>query len=115
MIRLFRRQPIATTAFVLALALAAFFGWRFVDRAIYWSDPTHIHQTPAPWMTLGYLGRSWHVDPRELAAALALDPDARRGRRLEEIAADQGVPVADVIARLNARLAQETTRAPVQP
>lgn len=112
MIRLWRRQPIATTAFVLALVLALFFGVRLVSRAIYWSDPAHIHQPPEAWMTLGYLGRSWHVDPAELAAVLDLDPAARRGRRLEEIAADQGVPVQTVIDRLTARLALETPRLP---
>lgn len=110
--RLWRRAPVALVGFALALALSLFFGWRMVDRAIYWSDPAHIHQTPEPWMTLGYIGQSWHVDPHDLAVALALDPEARRGRRLSEIAADQGVPVEVVIDRLSARLSRETTRLP---
>ncbi len=110
--RLWHRQPVALIGFVLALAVAGFFAWRFVDRAIYWSDSAHIHQAPQPWMTLGYVARSWLVDPHDLATALNLDPGAQRGRRLEEIAADQGVPVQEVIDRLNARLAQETLSPP---
>lgn len=108
--RVFRANRLLAVALVLAVALSGFFGWRLVDRALYWSDPAHIHQRPAPWMTIGYLSRSWHMPPSELAQALDLPPDHPRGRNFSEIAADQGVPVSDVLDRLSARLAQESLR-----
>ncbi|MDO5657735.1 MAG: hypothetical protein Q4G36_05380 [Paracoccus sp. (in: a-proteobacteria)] len=108
--RIVAANPLAAIALVLALALSGFFGWRLVDRALYWSDPAHIHQPPAPWMTIGYLARSWHIAPDELAQALDLPPDHPRRRNFAEIAAEQGVPVSDVLNRLSARLAQETAR-----
>ncbi|MDO5529501.1 MAG: hypothetical protein Q4F71_08865 [Paracoccus sp. (in: a-proteobacteria)] len=109
--RVLRGQRLLALAFVAAMLLTLGLGWRLVDRAIYWSDPAHLHQTPAPWMTVGYLARSWHIAPEELAEALDLPPERRRGRSFAEIAAMQGVPVSEVMARLNARLAEETIRA----
>lgn len=115
--RVFKANRLLAVALVLAVALSGFFGWRLVDRALYWSDPAHIHQPPAPWMTIGYLSRSWHIPPDELARALDLPPDHQRRRNFAEIAADQGVPVSDVLERLSARLAQEALRhgGPVVP
>lgn len=95
-------RPVAA-AFLLALALAGFFGFRLVDRALFWMAPSHQRMTPAPWMTLGFIERSWRLPPRSLRdVVLAPDEAGPRGRTLERIAKDRGVPVAQVIAEVTA-------------
>lgn len=101
--------PLAA-AFLLAVALTGFFGFRMVDRALYWTNPAHAQQMPEGWMTIRYLARSWHLPPDELAGTIGLGKAETRGRRLSEIAQQQGIPLAALIARLNARLAAETPR-----
>ncbi|WBU54687.1 hypothetical protein [Paracoccus sp. SCSIO 75233] len=108
--RLSKRDWPLGAAFLLAVALSGFFGFRLVDRALYWADPDHLHQEPAPWMTVGYLARSWKMPPQELGRTLDLEPEDIRGNRLSDIAEETGIPVAELIDRLNQRLAQETLR-----
>ncbi|AUH34693.1 hypothetical protein [Paracoccus tegillarcae] len=105
-----RDWPIAA-AFLVAVALTGFFGFRLVDRALYWTNPAHQHQAPQPWMTVGFLARSWHLPPPELAQAIGITDGSMRGLRLSEIAEVQGIPIEALIDTLNDRLAQERTRA----
>ena len=102
-----RSRPSLVIAFVLALALAAFFGGRIVVRAIYWANPAHHNQTIQGWMTVGYIGRSWGVDPEELdrLAGFPLPDEKGRPQPLVEIARDRGVSVDVVIAEAEAALA----------
>lgn len=104
-----RDWPIAA-AFLVAVALTGYFGFRLVDRALYWTDPAHQHQAPEPWMTVGYLARSWQMPPHMLAGAIGIGDGSMRGLRLSEIAEAQGIAVEDLIAILNQRLAQERNR-----
>lgn len=95
---LWRHRRLSLIAFAIAVALALFFSMRLALAAIYWSDPEHLRQQPGPWMTPGYIARSWEISPKEVAEALGLDPRAPpRGRTIEDIAAAQGRPVGDVI------------------
>lgn len=107
-----KRNRAVAVGFLIAVALVSFFGFRVVDRALYWRDRSHLEETPAPWMTLGYVGRSWRVPPPELARALGVEPMAVRGLTISEIARARGVPDSVILAELTARLAPERPAAP---
>ena len=113
MIRLFRQHPFALTGFLLGLAVTLFFAVHGVRSALYWSDPAHRNQQVQPWMTVGYVAKSWGLDPHEIDALAGL-PLPERGHpfTLLEVAADRGVPVADLIAEVEAALATLQARKP---
>lgn len=110
-----RRHPVLVAAFVLALALSLFFSARIVVRSVYWSQ--HREEAVAGWMTVGYVGRSWGLDPREIDARAGLPmPENGRPFTLEQIARDRGVPVAEIIALVEATVATlRAERAPPPP
>lgn len=103
MIGLWRRHPFLTGGLVAALALTLFFGLRFVAGAIYWSG--HRELPVEGWMTLGYVGHSWGLDPRALGAAAGIAPPQGHPLPLEEIARRRGVPEAVVIGEVEAAVA----------
>ena len=105
MISLWRKRPLLTTAFLLACAATLFFSGRFVVQAVYWA--THQEEPVRPWMTVGYVARSWGLEPMELdlAAGLPLPEVKGRPQPLSEIARDRGVPVEAVIADIEAAIA----------
>ncbi len=111
---LIRRHPVLTAAFALALALTLFFAGQFVARAIYWSDPAHHNQQVEPWMTVGYIGRSWRLDPREIDAEAGLPPPQGHPLTLDEIARQRGVPVAGIIAEVEAAITRLKAREAAQ-
>lgn len=107
--RLWREQRVVMVAFVLALALTGFFGGRIVVSALYWANPAHHRQDPEPWMTPGYLARSWQVPSAAVYAVVDFDParyDSRRRPSLARLARAQGIPVEALIADLRAALPQ---------
>lgn len=114
MLQLWRARPVLMSSFLLACAVTLFFGVRFVSQAIYWSDPTHHNQSVQGWMTVGYIGRSWSLDPRRLDALAGLPLPETKGRPqpLVEIARDRGVPVDQVIAEVEAAIALMRQQAP---
>src|SRR3989338_4750661 len=97
MLTLWRQRPYLVSAFLLACAVTLFFGARFVTKAVYWADPAHHNQAVQGWMTVGYIGKSWNIDPRRLDELAKLP--------LVEIARDRGVSVETVIAEVEAALA----------
>ncbi len=111
---LIRRHPVLTAAFALALLLTLFFAGQFIARAVYWSDPAHRNQQVQPWMTVGYIGRSWQLDPREIDAEAGLPLPQGHPLTLDEIARQRGVPVAEVIAEVQAALLRLKARDAVQ-
>jgi hypothetical protein len=96
--RLWHMRPYLTSAFLFACAVTLFFAGSFVYQAVYWS----LHRDVAirPWMTVGYIARSYGLDPRELdrMAGLPLPVVKGRPQPLQEIAKDRSVPVEDIIA-----------------
>jgi hypothetical protein len=113
-VSLLRRHPVLTLAFLLALALTLAFAGRFVVQVIYWSNPEHQNQKVQGWMTVGYIGKSWRLDPRQIDAVAGLPPPSNgRPLTLDQIARDRGVPVAEVVAEVEAALAR--LRAPPPP
>ena len=107
MIRLWRNHKIALTGFVLATLVTLFFLFRLAVQTVYWSDPAHQDLTPQPWMTVGYVARSWGLDPHHIDAKAGFPPLHSAGHplTLDEIAARRGVPVEQVIAELQATIA----------
>ena len=103
---LWRARPVLTLAFLMACALTLFFAGRFVVYTTYWA--THRERPVEPWMTVGYVARSWGVDGREIDALAGLPLPEVKGhpQTLAEIAADGGVPVAEVIAGVEAAVAE---------
>lgn len=94
-------------AFVAALVVAGGLTMRAIHEARDWHPPPGL-DPEAPlegWMTLRLIAHVHGDDPQRLALALGYDPDAPpRRKTLDEIAAEQGLPVSDVIARLTAAL-----------
>ena len=101
-----RRHPWLVGAFVLALGLTTFFGVRFVGHVRFWSDPAHRNQTVAPWMTVGYVARSWNLNGHDIDAEAGLPPPDGRPLTLQEIADQRGVPVADILAGVETAIAR---------
>ncbi len=104
MIDLWRRRPFLTSAFLLACLVTLFFSGRFVVQTVYWAN--HQEEPVQPWMTVGYVARSWGLEPMELdlAAGLPLPEVKGRPQPLSEIAKDRGVPVAAIIADVEAAI-----------
>jgi hypothetical protein len=102
LLELWRVRPILTSAFLLACGLTLFFTGFTVYRAVYWAN--HREQPVSAWMTVGYIGRSWGLDPRQIDAVAGLPIPEARGHplTLAEIARDRGLPVAEVISEVEA-------------
>lgn len=103
--QLWRARPVLTSAFLLACAVTLFFAGFTVYRAVYWAN--HREEPVSAWMTVGYIGRSWGLDPREIDAVAGLPLPVERGHpmTLAEIARDRGVPVTNIIAEVEAAIA----------
>ncbi len=102
---LLRRHPLLVLAFVLASLGATFFTGRILWNAAYWAQ--HRQEAVQPWMTVGYVGHSWGVSPREIDARASLPvPEKGRPQTLQQTADQRGVPVAEIIALVEATVAQ---------
>ena len=101
---LWRARPVLGSAFLMACAVTLFFAGRLTVFTVYWA--THREVPVEGWMTVGYVARSWGLEPRALDAEAGLPVPQVKGhpQTLEEIARDRGVPVAEVIAEVEAAL-----------
>ncbi len=98
----FRRHPFLMSALALALVLTIVFAIRFAMDAVYWSR--HHEQTIRPWMTVGYIGRSWDLKPNKIDEAGGLPKPEHHPLTLAEIARQRGVPVSEVIEQVEAAI-----------
>ncbi|NKX43932.1 hypothetical protein [Roseicyclus persicicus] len=105
---LWRHHRVALIGMGLALAVAAVFAVRLTLFTIYWADPAHRDQRIEGWMTPGYIARSWEVEPGVIRAALALEQGHRP--TLAQVAEAEGVPLPELIARLEAAIAAARAR-----
>ena len=101
---LIRRHPWLTSALALAVVLTLFFAGRFVIGAVYWAQ--HQQEPIRGWMTVGYIGKSWNLDPREIDAVAGFPLPQGHPLTLEEIARQRNAPVADIIAQAEAAVAK---------
>lgn len=92
--------------FVLAAALAVFFGVRLFHGASLWDQAPPQDPVIAGWMTPRFVMRAWDTPPEVIAEALNLDQDGI-GRRmtLAELAKDRGDTTDALIADLEAAIA----------
>jgi hypothetical protein len=105
MLTIFKRHPLLAGGFALASLLVLFFAGHFVYNVIYWS--AHQNETVKPWMTVGYVGRSWDLNPRLIDETAGLPlPVAGQPFTMQEVAAQRGVPVSEVIAKVEAAVAK---------
>ncbi len=106
-------RPYLTSAFLLACGVTVFFAVSFVYHAVYWS--MHREVDVRPWMTVGYIARSWGLDPRELDRRAGLPVPLVKGhpQPLQEIATERGVPVEDIIAEVERVIGEMRSAAPV--
>ncbi len=99
--RLWRAHPYLTSAFLGASAVTLFFAVRLIASIIYWANPAHQNVQVQPWMTVGYIGRSWGLNPREIDAMAGLPlPEGRGPRTLAQTAQERGVPVEELIRKV---------------
>ncbi|EYD72917.1 hypothetical protein Rumeso_04793 [Rubellimicrobium mesophilum DSM 19309] len=109
MLATLRRLPVLATAFLLAataaLVLAGNLVWGIVYCQVHESEPVQ------PWMTVGCIGRSWDLSPREIDELAGL-PAPVHGHpfTLSEIARQRGVPVGQVVAEVESALAELRAR-----
>ncbi|WP_377506213.1 hypothetical protein [Octadecabacter sp. R77987] len=101
--RLWRTQKIALIAFVIALGALGFFGFKTVSAWLYWNDPAHQDQPLAGWMSPRYVAMSYQLPPEVIGPALFLEQDAAPRRiSLDRIAAENGLTLAELQARIDA-------------
>jgi len=100
---LWLRHPYLVSAFGLAAALTLFFAAQVTIRTLAWEG--HQNEPVQAWMTVGYVGHSWDLDPREIDALAGLPLPEGEPLTLTAIARDRGVPVAEVIAAVEAAVA----------
>ncbi|HMQ93992.1 MAG TPA: hypothetical protein PKA33_05390 [Amaricoccus sp.] len=113
LILLWRRHRGLVLALVAACLVTLFFAIRLTISTLYWAG--HRDATLAGWMTVGYVAHSYDVDRLRLAEALGLDPDQRPRLTLDEIAARNGMPLAEVEVTLLAVIAEERAGRTEQP
>ena len=109
---LWRRHPKLVAAFLVALSLALFFTGKIVWRAVWWAQ--HQQEQVMPWMTVGYIGHSWDIDPREIDLRAGLPKPVGHPLTLKEIAAERGVPVADIVTLVETTVQQILTERDAQ-
>ncbi|WP_133488235.1 hypothetical protein [Aliiroseovarius marinus] len=102
--RMWAAAPVATVVLVVALMASTFFGVRTVSNWVYWNDPAHIDQPIAGWMTPHYVAHSWDIPRPVMVEALALGEDDPKGRNLKRLAEAQGIPLDELIARIEAAI-----------
>lgn len=96
-----RRHRVALVVLVTALCAALWFGARLAREAVHFADPAHQRQTLEGWMTPRYVGRSWDLPPDVIMALMELQPGDGR-RTLARIAAERGLTLAELEARVRA-------------
>lgn len=103
--QLWRIRPRLTAAFLFACAVTLFFTATFAYRTVYWA--THQDMPIGPWMTMGYVARSWDLDGRDIyaQAGFAVPQEKGHPQTLQEIANDLGVPVQDIIDKVEEAVA----------
>ena len=100
---IWHRHPRLSLGIALTSLLALVFLGRFLWSLVYWS--AHHEEPLRPWMTIGYVSRSWGVPTQDLAAMIGFDRREGKPMTLTDIARQKDIPVADLIAQLEAAIA----------
>lgn len=102
--RMWQAAPAATVILAVALAASVFFGVRTASSWVYWSDPRHIDQPIAGWMTPRYVALSWDV-PRAVMLEALGEVQPGGGRNLAWLAEQRGMTLEALIAEIEATIA----------
>ena len=94
-----RRRLLSTGAVVAGLVALVFLIRAVLVLAGWGPDPARPVEG---WMTPRYLVRVYDLAPDQLSAVLGIDPHTARRDPLERIAAERGIPLPDLIARVEA-------------
>lgn len=68
-----KEQPLALSAFLLAMGFLLFFGARFALQFVYFHDPAHRNQALEPWMSPKYVGMSYQLPPDIIRDVMQLE------------------------------------------
>ena len=105
--RLWRTHRLLLIAFTVAAVLTLFFAFRTVAFYVYWAG--HQNLPVEGWMTIGYVAHSYRVPPEELQKALGFDPQRPNRHPLGRIAREAGIPLNEMIDRVEAAIAAART------
>jgi hypothetical protein len=102
-----RDHPWLVGSFAVALTVTVFFLVRIALFTVYWADPAHRDQAVQGWMTPGFIAHSWDI-PRDAMQEVMGDLD-RSGRRrtLAQLSEESGVPLSELISRIEAMIAAQ--------
>lgn len=104
------RRKIGLAGFALAAILTLFFLSRLVLFTTHWMDPARGMHPVEGWMTPGYIARTYDIPRADMMVILGLTPEDKPRQSLRKIAKAQGIPLADIIATVNAALAARPPR-----
>ena len=108
-----KEQPIALSAFVLALIFLIFFGGRFLLNFIYFNDPAHRNQALEAWMTPRYVGMSWKLPPHILDEVMQIEEKGKGKRiKLDQVVARMGISLEELEARIRSAKQEHEAMSP---
>lgn len=91
--------PVATALLSISIILLLVFTLRLTMFFLRPPQPKDV--TIEPWMTPGFVAHSWHIPPDVMAAVLQIDPGkGGRMQNLDHLAAERGIPVEELIQRI---------------
>lgn len=100
--RLWQRHPLLAAAFVMAVLAALVFALRgLVFAGMLWM---RAEQPVEGWMTPRFIALAYGLPVERVEQTLGLTDDDARGKSLDKLARQQGRPLADLIAPLNAAI-----------
>jgi len=95
--------------FTAATLITLFFLFRFVFFVVYFAN--NRDATIEPWMPIGYIARSYHVERDWLAAQTGLpEPEILRRISIEDAANEAGISFNEMRARLLAAIEDARTK-----
>jgi hypothetical protein len=100
----FHRQPVATSVFGAVTAIALLLAVSLAVDLAYWS--AHEREQAQPWMTVGYVARSWDLHGPDIDAKAGLPLPQGRPLTLQEIADQRGVPVETLVEAVDKAVAE---------
>jgi hypothetical protein len=104
-----RSHPVIASVMALALVAALAFGGLAISRALSFRDlPTD--PPIAGWMTPAFVARSWQLPPEMMMQAIDGSPGEGRRLTLDAIAAERGLPLADLVTRIEEAIAEHRAR-----
>lgn len=100
--RLWRRHPVLTLVFALALVAAGFFGGRALTFAV--TLGWRAEQPVAGWMTPRYILRTYGLPREDVAAILGVDEASEARMPVDALARAAGRPLDEVLGALEAAI-----------